>query len=408
MDYKAVLLNHDEIKKVVNTLESETRALMPGGGRDEGRLEQMLKMISILAKLEKTLKFNEEEVISVYVEQMLRQGGQENCAMEALAARIELLQALCDEFEGKNRIDIEFYDLYKTILNMGYDSLYKQMVENFTKYYASETENANNLLRSYNRTLYWGALDYWAADYELIKNRAESLINNADSMLWMYLALEDYTSKEVMYHVLHNWVTFSHQTLHEMPRNQYAQYFDYDIIGGSGGDVFIDAGALFGDTVDSFAANFSHYTKIYSYEITPSTFEKLKENMTKYKNVVCRHCGVANKEGTMFMNECEDIGGNRLGDKGNIEVPVVTLDGDVKEKIDFIKMDIEGGEYDALIGAREHIINEHPKLAIAAYHNNVDIFRLARLISELDSGYRFYYRYYGGTLYPNDYVLYAV
>lgn len=55
---------------------------------------------------------------------------------------------------------------------------------------------------------------------------------------------------------------------------------------------------------------------------------------------------------------------------------------------------------EALIGARKHIINEHPRLAIAAYHNNIDIFRLAQLIAEMDSEYRFYYRYYGSNLYP--------
>ena len=47
-------------------------------------------------------------------------------------------------------------------------------------------------------------------------------------------------------------------------------------------------------------------------------------------------------------------------------------------------------------------------MAIAAYHNNVDIFRLAQVIHEIEPGYKFYYRYYGGTLYPNDYVLYAI
>ena len=50
---------------------------------------------------------------------------------------------------------------------------------------------------------------------------------------------------------------------------------------------------------------------------------------------------------------------------------------DIKEKITFIKTDIEGAEYSAIKGARNHIINEHPKMAIPIYYGNKDIWRIA-------------------------------
>lgn len=386
----------------MSTLESGINALLLNIDKS-----LLYKINFLMAKLEKLLNLNEEEIVSVYIDEMLRQNDERN-AVRVLSERISLLKDLCSKFAGYNLTDTRFYELYSFILNKGKDALYEHMLDNFNQYYVTDTENANRLLRSYNRTLYWGALDYWSGNYELIQNRAESLINNANAMLWMYISLEDYTSKEVMYHIIHNWVTFSHATLDEMPRNHYSQYFDYDIIGGSGGEVFVDAGAFKGDTVEAFVKNFNYYKKIYSYEITPKSFEELKLNILEYENVICRQCGIANKKCTMYIDECEDLGGNRLANTGRIEVPVVTLDEDIKENIDFIKMDIEGAEYEALIGAKKHIENEHPKLAIAAYHNNVDIFRLAQLINEMDARYRFYYRYYGSNLYPFDYVLYAV
>lgn len=399
MNYTVLFLDNNKIRHLVEQLGAAIHS--------SNDSERLVNIISSLKHIEVLLGLTDDEQIGNYLDNLLSSEDYDNI-MAVLTERIELLKELCEEFECKNPIDEKFCALYNTILGMGYEALDRQMIDNFNTYYVSDTNNANALLTSYNRTLYWGALDYWKENYELIHNRAASLVQNADDMIWMYLSLEDYTSKEVMYQVLHNWITFSHEDLHEMPRNKYHQYFDYDIIGGSCGKVFVDAGACKGDTVDSLVTNFRNYEKVYSYEITPDTYEILVKNVSKYRNVICRRCGIAAEAGSMYVDLCEDIGGNRLGNSGEIEVPVVTLDEDISEKIDFIKMDIEGAEYDALVGAKRHIIEEHPILAISAYHNNVDIFRLARLINQMEPRYRFYYRYYGGTLYPNDYVLYAV
>lgn len=52
---------------------------------------------------------------------------------------------------------------------------------------------------------------------------------------------------------------------------------------------------------------------------------------------------------------------------------IVTLDRLIKEKIDFLKMDVEGAEYDALIGANT-LLNESVKMkaAICCYHSDFD------------------------------------
>lgn len=56
---------------------------------------------------------------------------------------------------------------------------------------------------------------------------------------------------------------------------------------------------------------------------------------------------------------------NRLSDEaGEGEVVVTTLDADIEEPVTLIKADIEGFEQRALAGARQHILNDHPKLLI--------------------------------------------
>ena len=63
-------------------------------------------------------------------------------------------------------------------------------------------------------------------------------------------------------------------------------------------------------------------------------------------------------------------------DFGDIPTQMVSLDNDIKEEVTIIKSDIEGSEVKALIGARGHIINEHPKLLISIYHSNDDVWQI--------------------------------
>jgi hypothetical protein len=76
-----------------------------------------------------------------------------------------------------------------------------------------------------------------------------------------------------------------------------------------------------------------------------------------------------------------------------------------KKKTTFIKMDLEGYEELALLGAKETIKRDKPKLAISIYHGKDDYWKLPNIILDADSEYRFYIRHY--TLFNNETVLYG-
>ena len=59
------------------------------------------------------------------------------------------------------------------------------------------------------------------------------------------------------------------------------------------------------------------------------------------------------------------------------------------ERVDYIKMDIEGAEARALAGARDTIATFHPRLSIAAEHLPGDEVRLPQVVKSLWPGYRF-------------------
>jgi len=58
------------------------------------------------------------------------------------------------------------------------------------------------------------------------------------------------------------------------------------------------------------------------------------------------------------------------------------------ERVDFIKMDIEGAEQRVLSGARGLLAKFHPRLAIAAYHHADDPEKIPALVRDGWPGYR--------------------
>ena len=89
---------------------------------------------------------------------------------------------------------------------------------------------------------------------------------------------------------------------------------------------------------------------------------------------------------------------------GSIEVSAVTIDAIAQHpginRVDFIKMDIEGSERYALAGAEKVLKKYGPRLAIAAYHLPDDKDVLPRSIYKIRSSYT---RYFAATHY-DDYL----
>lgn len=89
-------------------------------------------------------------------------------------------------------------------------------------------------------------------------------------------------------------------------------------------------------------------------------------------------------------------------------VKVVSLDSivDRKDKISFIKLDVEGAELEALQGAQRIIVEDKPKIAVCLYHEKDDYWRIPYFLKNLVPEYKLYIRHYSN--YSAETVLYAV
>lgn len=256
---------------------------------------------------------------------------------------------------------------------------------------------------------YWGKLDFQNNDYEQIWNKVDTFYTHLNDLKWLYTRLGDYRSKKLLFAILYNWYDYDFSVLKELMDLTFCHYFDLDLI-SCHNEVFVDIGAYIGDTVLDFINSYGEnsYKKIYCYEMTKDTFQQLTNNLDKYKNIECRCKAISDKNETLHMSSnLVSSSANVLTSDGD-EVMAVSIDLDVDDKITMIKMDIEGSEAKAIIGAKNHIINDHPKLLISVYHNHEDIWKIPKMIEEIAPGYTFYLRFYGSNIFPTEIVLIGI
>ncbi len=305
-------------------------------------------------------------------------------------------------------VDHKFAEYMRYVADADLDNIQNCMKRNLENIRSFNNKGYQGILRCYNTYNYWGKIDPEKNVYELIENRSKALKEHHNDFTWLYGILYDYRSKKTLFGMVENWLTFSMVSLDRIIEKTFCHYFDLDIMKCDANEVLVDLGAYTGDTVKDYMASYNGYKKIYCYEIVPQIFQKLKQNLEQHPNIEYREKGAGDKKGSMFISDAEPSDSmHKLSKVGVLEVPVVAIDDDITEPVTFIKMDIEGGEQNALVGCKNHIQATHPKLAISVYHNNEDIWKCARMIHEMDPGYTFYLRYNGGNYYPSECVLFA-
>ena len=305
-----------------------------------------------------------------------------------------------------NKIDSDFSNLIETLNRKSLD----EIKENIKKKHLELSEKTKKSLENYfSKFAYWGKLDEENNEFEHIYEKAKALKERISDYNFLYQNLGDYRSKKLLYAILNHYYQYDFQTMEEALEKNFYHYFDLDIIAECNDEVLVDVGAYTGDTILDFIKIYgsNSYKKIYAYEITEEALGYLKENTKNNPNINIINKAVLNEPGKAFIeyNE-ESISANTIGHSGK-EITATTLDEDIKEKITIIKMDIEGSEQKALIGAKNHIKNDTPTLLISVYHNLKDLYQIPKLINEIKPGYKFYLRCYGNCVFPTEIVLIA-
>lgn len=187
----------------------------------------------------------------------------------------------------------------------------------------------------------------------------------------------------------------------------------------TGNEVFIDAGAYVGDTLEQFVwNNIGAFHKIYAFEPGERQYKAMLIRVNRLVNewaidkdkIVCVKAGLGEDDSmlTYTNNDKTPLGSTFVScdNKHNAKVKVYALDKFLEdERITLIKADIEGFEMEMLRGARNSIKKWRPKLAISIYHKPEDLFTIPTFIHSLVPEYKMAIRHHASTLV--DTVLYC-
>ena len=184
-------------------------------------------------------------------------------------------------------------------------------------------------------------------------------------------------------------------------------------------ETYLDLGAYNGDTVQEFLQlTHGRYKKIIALEPDPKNFKKLTDfvRQNELKHITCLQAGVWNDCGSLELNgkggrqstfwEADRSGfatqnlSQTCSMKKKVkkqQVNVVSVDAVLgNDHADYMKFDVEGVEKEALEGAAGHLIPDGngalPKLLVAAYHHDEDLFALPLLLWKLQPEYKIYLR----------------
>lgn len=177
-------------------------------------------------------------------------------------------------------------------------------------------------------------------------------------------------------------------------------YLDNNIVHFKDEGVIID----YGEHPDVYAnylqSQFPNYDELIIYSRNKDTYHacnRLLKNIPRLKIVLA---GLGSKTFSVQLP-------NPLNPKLKEDFSTEALDNTIKEPISFLRINANGQETDVLLGAKQHIEKDSPAIAICVGNTISDLWKIPKLLKDINSNYQFYLRHYSTTS-ISDTVLYAI
>lgn len=233
-------------------------------------------------------------------------------------------------------------------------------------------------------------------------------LSHREDLTDLYRVLGDDWSRKVLENMLLGQVKGSFDCFDKVRTGDF--YYPPDIVEFRKNEIMVELGSNDGETLLDFINRCPEFQKAYCFEPDECSIEKLEKVARPYKDRITIIPKIAWKEaGELGFSSDGGDGASMVqmdADKPHILVAAAAVDDEVKERITYMKLDVEGAERMALQGAGNQIVQNKPKLAVSMYHKKEDIVELPRYIHSLRPDYCFYLRHHGWD--ESDTVLYAV
>jgi len=243
--------------------------------------------------------------------------------------------------------------------------------------------------------------NYWQGARDLVTR-------NADSIARLYERLADQTSRDILAGLVAYRQKAAPQFHPLVDREN--QYFARDLLLPQAELHVIDCGAWPGDMVGSARAAGQPIVGWYAFEPDPQNHAALAAVAREagIESAALFPCGVGEIPGMVSFAAGSADASHAVepATAGASMVPIVRVDDVVEaERIDMVKLDIEGFEAQALNGMMRTLERHRPRLCMAIYHKPADLWELPLAIADQFPEARLAIRQHGYNGY--DTVLYA-
>lgn len=177
------------------------------------------------------------------------------------------------------------------------------------------------------------------------------------------------------------------------------------------GNVVYDCGACIGDMSLVFADIVGANGEVHTFDPIPlhNRFIRLQaQNNPELMNVIKTNEAAVGSQTRHYNGSKRDERSINPGSLTFTGFSTTSLDDHARNRtrrVDFIKMDIEGAEIDAIHGAKNLIREDRPTLAISSYHKPDDLWQIPLLMKTFRPDYKIYFGHHSPT--PWESVTYA-
>lgn len=225
-----------------------------------------------------------------------------------------------------------------------------------------------------------------------VQEARQDFSDNHEKFRWIFAKLNDEVSLQVFNNIMSYRLTADSSWMEGFEIRLTDQYFE-PFYGSLDNKVIVDCGGFDGDTTEQFKLRYPNYKKIFLFEPSTQNIEKAKQRLAGSRDIHYIEYGVSNEAGVLYFNDAAGSASS-ISDVGGAKIQVTTLDTYIHEEVNFIKMDLEGWEINALKGAKRLISQYSPILAIAVYHTISDFWKIPEYILSVNSNYDVYLRHY--------------
>lgn len=235
----------------------------------------------------------------------------------------------------------------------------------------------------------------------------EAAFQNSEGLDRLAARFEDEASRSYLEALISFRWTMNPSALKRNPcLTGFYTYLHADL-GPSQGDHIVDVGAFDGDSAVAYLKRLSGHARVSALEPLPQNLAALEQTIATHefgRNIAAIPFGAGATPSTAEIDsDADDIDPRatlRGKDGASSFIRIETIDRlFANDRVDFIKIDIEGHDPAALEGAKMVLNRDRPGLAIAAYHAPDHLWRIPALLDDLCPGYRIFLGHHPAAAY---------